>query len=351
MSMNSCNEKKITIGIPAFKRPEYTKEAIASCLAQTYSNFEIIVSDDSPTDEIEQMAQSFKSDKISYFRNQSSLGLIRNANVILGKATGEWMLILANDDALEPEYLETVNNIISSYPAAALIRSRYHFINDKGEIVRTDKPSKFLKSSFEYLSETFCPPKISSWMSISAVAFPTEHFKKVGGFKEFHRGHHADRVAWAELAAFGDCIWMQEPMARVRFHHGEISAIADPNYKLAVVSTLKMEKICEELLVSMGKQALTRKDKKHIELARHRLAAHVVRQMNRSFDEGIMGLIEQNKMTSPDDFSRIKNEIKLLELPFFSSCYFYQIIMQFPVVMRMFFLACFKEYKFKRWHL
>lgn len=344
-------EKKFTIGIPAYQRPGYTRQSLESCLGQNYAHYEILVSDDSPGDEIEELVREINSPKIRYFRNRPSLGLVGNSNSLLEKAEGEWMVMLANDDALEPDYLLTVNRLLGVYPEAALVRTRYSIVDEKNQLIRIDKTDPFILNPFEYLSRLFLTPESGPWMSLSAVAFPAARLREIGGFKEFHQGHHMDRMAWAELAGFGLALFIDEPLARIRFHRSEITTIPDPRFESALISTFKMKKQCEEILQRMESRIETEHDRECLQRARQRLHAYGLRQMARSLDEGMMGGIAQNLITSPGDIEKIMQIMQLLRLPKFSSCYVYSVILRLPAVWRGYLLSLFREYKYRRWHL
>lgn len=97
--MNSL--PKVSICIPAYNQPEHLKKAIESVLAQTFDDYEIIITDDSPNDSVRDLVTSFdRSDKIKYFKNAATLGSPENWNESLRKATGNYIKILHHDDWL-----------------------------------------------------------------------------------------------------------------------------------------------------------------------------------------------------------------------------------------------------------
>lgn len=92
---------KVSICIPAYNRAEYLKKTIDSVLSQTFDDYEIIITDDSPNDSVKDIVGSFnRGDKIKYFRNVATLGSPENWNESLRKATGKYIKILHHDDCL-----------------------------------------------------------------------------------------------------------------------------------------------------------------------------------------------------------------------------------------------------------
>ena len=89
----------ISICIPAYKHVEYLQRLLDSILTQTFKDFEIIITDDSPDDSVANLVQKYtgRAD-IRYFKNQQVLGTPENWNEAIRKARGKWIKIMHNDD-------------------------------------------------------------------------------------------------------------------------------------------------------------------------------------------------------------------------------------------------------------
>ena len=89
----------ISICIPAYKRTDYIKRLLDSVSIQTYKNFEVIVTDDSPDNSIEVLCNSYASIlPIQYFNNQSNLNTPENWNEATRKSSFEWIKLMHDDD-------------------------------------------------------------------------------------------------------------------------------------------------------------------------------------------------------------------------------------------------------------
>jgi len=89
----------VSICIPCYKNPDSFKRCLESVLQQTYSNFEIIITDDSPTNEIKDLVDlHFKDVRILYQKNVTQLGSPENWNAGIALAKGEYIKILHHDD-------------------------------------------------------------------------------------------------------------------------------------------------------------------------------------------------------------------------------------------------------------
>lgn len=344
------SEKFFTIAIPAYERPEYTREALESCLAQDDDNFEILVGDDSESDVIEDLVKSFNHPDIIYFRNRPARGLCGNLNILLQKTRTPWMLVLANDDRLEKGCLSAIHKVISEHQDAALVRMRYKIIGDKGQELRIDRANPFQMSSLEFLSQLFSSADDVPWMSITGVAYPTANLKKVGGYKEYHRGHHIDREAWAQLAVFGSCYFIQEVQAGIRSHREEITTLMDPNYEKAVQATQLMQESMEALLDQRQLEVKNSEERALLDVTRQRLQGYVDRQLARCFDQGIMARLEQKRLNSFWDMKVIRKKMERSKASLFSSFYLYSFLLLLPARLRLQIIPLVKEYKFRRWH-
>ena len=69
---------RFSIVIPAYNRGEYLRQALASCLAQTTSDFEVIVSDDCSAEDLQSVAASFGDARIKYSKSEIRLGAAKN---------------------------------------------------------------------------------------------------------------------------------------------------------------------------------------------------------------------------------------------------------------------------------
>jgi glycosyltransferase involved in cell wall biosynthesis len=95
--------KKISICTPAYKRPENLQRLLSSIAAQTFKDYEIIITDDSPDDSVRKMVDQFSELPISYFKNENSLGTPANWNRAISLAKGEWIKLMHDDDWFQNE--------------------------------------------------------------------------------------------------------------------------------------------------------------------------------------------------------------------------------------------------------
>lgn len=89
----------ISICIPCYNNVDSLRKLLDSVQAQTYRDFEVIITDDSPNESVKELVDRYmdKMD-LKYFKNPVSLGSPENWNKAIGLATGEWIKIMHHDD-------------------------------------------------------------------------------------------------------------------------------------------------------------------------------------------------------------------------------------------------------------
>lgn len=89
----------ISICIPAYKNVEFLERLLDSIAMQTFRNYEVIITDDSPSAEVEQLSKSYASAfPLHYYKNTPAHGMPANWNTAIEKAHGEWIKIIHDDD-------------------------------------------------------------------------------------------------------------------------------------------------------------------------------------------------------------------------------------------------------------
>lgn len=96
----------ISIIMPSWNTGNLIAESIQSVIAQTYTNWELLIVDDCSTDHTDEVVASFHDNRIRYFKNEQNCGAALTRNKALREANGEWIAFLDSDDLWEPTKLE-----------------------------------------------------------------------------------------------------------------------------------------------------------------------------------------------------------------------------------------------------
>lgn len=115
---------KYSVVIPLYNKQRYIKSTLQSVLAQTYTDYEVIVVDDGSTDASLQEAEQMQSDKIRVL-HQENQGVAVARNTGIENAAGEYIAFLDADDKWNPSYLEEIDKIVRKYPQSDIFVSAY----------------------------------------------------------------------------------------------------------------------------------------------------------------------------------------------------------------------------------
>lgn len=98
----------ISICIPTYNGEAYIRECLDSCLRQTFSDFEIIVSDDGSGDRTLDIVRAYADldSRLKVIRNEKNLGLVANWNCCLEAAKGRWIKFVFQDDYIREDCLD-----------------------------------------------------------------------------------------------------------------------------------------------------------------------------------------------------------------------------------------------------
>jgi glycosyltransferase involved in cell wall biosynthesis len=104
---------KFSVLLPTRNGGKYLKSCIESVLSQDYKDMELIVFDNANTDNTAEVVNSYSSDKrLKYFRTDSVVSVTDNWNNALKKSSGDYVLMMGDDDFLLPGYFDTLDQTI-----------------------------------------------------------------------------------------------------------------------------------------------------------------------------------------------------------------------------------------------
>lgn len=132
------NKITVSIGMPVFNDKLYLNQSLGSLLQQTYSNFELIISDDGSTDGSEDICREYaqKDNRIVYIRQNKTLGISKNMEFLLKKARGEYFMWAADDDLWNKEFIERLLHGLRASPDAIVAFCPYIFIDTNNNILQ-----------------------------------------------------------------------------------------------------------------------------------------------------------------------------------------------------------------------
>jgi glycosyltransferase involved in cell wall biosynthesis len=114
--MSSGNQPWASFCMATYRRPERLRATLTSILGQSFSDFEVIVTDNDPERSGEAVVRALADPRISYHANDRNLGMVGNFNRALSFATGTYVVMITDDDPVFVDMLATMNRTAAAHP-------------------------------------------------------------------------------------------------------------------------------------------------------------------------------------------------------------------------------------------
>jgi glycosyltransferase involved in cell wall biosynthesis len=131
----ACSNPKVSVGLPVFNGEKYLRKCIDSILAQTFLDFELIISDNASTDSTEAICKEYASmdSRIRYYRNGTNIGGNRNHNYTFELSKGKYFQIVHADDVYDPDSIAKCVEVLDRDPTVVLCYSSTVRIDENGQ--------------------------------------------------------------------------------------------------------------------------------------------------------------------------------------------------------------------------
>ena len=128
----------VSVGIPAYNRPDGLERAVRSVLDQTLGDLEVVVSDDaSPEDEVARVGERLAAadTRVRFVRQPRNLGHDRNYQHVLDAAEGRYFMWLSDDDRLDSAYVARCLAVLESDPGVAIAWGTARYYRDGVHVI------------------------------------------------------------------------------------------------------------------------------------------------------------------------------------------------------------------------
>lgn len=223
-------QPKVSIGLPVYNGERYVGQAIESILSQTYTDLELVITDNASTDRTSAICKDFaaRDSRVIYHRLPKNIGAILNFAHVYGLCKGEYFKWAAADDVILPAFLEKCVGVLDNTPAAVLAYSQAKFIDKNGDVIK----------DYHVKLPTDVPSAAKRFAAIASADHKVTHnFEIFGLFRKAisdlipQQGGYAasDRVFLARLVLYGEFIEVPEMLFLSR-DHDEQSIHTLPQY-------------------------------------------------------------------------------------------------------------------------
>jgi glycosyltransferase involved in cell wall biosynthesis len=210
-----------SVCIPAYNAGKFLSKTIDSVLAQTYTDFEIVILDNASTDNTKAVLALYVDSRIQLVTNSQNVPAHENWTRTIGLARGEWVKLLCADDLLKPSALQQIHDDLLEHSEVMVHAGVRDVINESGNLVKAGKNqyndgslislddlvSGILSSGTNPLGESMC------------LTWKRSLIEQVGPFSE-HWKYFIDLDYWLRLAKKSKIYYTSEVLGSFRVSRG-----------------------------------------------------------------------------------------------------------------------------------
>ncbi len=216
---------KYSVILPVHNGGHYLKDCVKSILAQTYTNFNLVILENASSDDTLSWLTSLKDDRILIIPSTSLLTIEENWQRITSVPKNEFITLIGHDDILYADFLQQIDSLVNKYPDARLYHTHFNLIDAGGEIIR---PSKKMQAYFTFneLLESFLTQQIDS-MGTGYVMRAKDYDAMDGIPVKYPSLLFADFDLWLRLAEKGGMAVASETCFAFRIHQSTTGTSQD----------------------------------------------------------------------------------------------------------------------------
>ena len=185
----------VTIAIPTRNRAPLLRDCVASALAQTYPDIEVLVSNNASTDNTSEVLSSFGDPRVRELRNKENIGLTPNWNQCVNEARGEYLVIASDDNLLAPTFLEKCVLLVNEEPGLSAVVGTYDILIEAENRTIAAVISKRLKTGI-WDGTAILVEHLRGHLSCGTLsaAIRTDILRRLGGFPREYPGSGEELV-------------------------------------------------------------------------------------------------------------------------------------------------------------
>lgn len=221
----------ISITVPAYKA-QYLAECIESILAQTYSNFELVIVNDASPQNLDEIVGKYHDDRIRYFKNEKNCGalhVVDNWNKCLAYAKGDYVICMGDDDKLKPCCLEEYAKLINKYPNFNVYHALTEMIDENSNFMYMQEARPEREGVYSMMYGRLKNGRvqyIGDWL------FKTDWLRSNGGYVDVPMAWGSDDLTAYAAAQDNGVANSQIPMFQYRINSQTISKRGNASVKL-----------------------------------------------------------------------------------------------------------------------
>ena len=252
--MNSFhNPDLVSIGLPTYNRVGLLRRAIDALLAQTYKNFELIISDNYSSDDTQKLCERYAAGdkRIRYIRQKENIGMIANSRFVLQEARGEYFMWACDDDWWGPRFIEVLKNGLDQRPDYGIAMSSFERVYADGgkadQLIFSGPDDLTYLTQEENFFKIVLPGRPFHQILLGLVR--TDLLRKIIIENPYPQCQRHDRIVVGEFALFTRIYTVPEILWRKTIHkvssivrnkdtHGKRRSFTSKNYFIGLAGRL-----------------------------------------------------------------------------------------------------------------
>lgn len=221
----------ISICIPAYKHVDYLERLLDSVSTQTFTDFEIVITDDSPDNSVEFLLQKFSSIlNLYYYKNPQPLGTPENWNEAIRKANGTWIKLMHNDDWFATnDALQIFYENIRQHPEAVFLFSAFQNVEvslGKKEVVKLSWLDQmyFKNSPYHLLKKVYVGNPSCTIIKKDVNIFYDKRYKFIVDFDYYIRVIQQTKMP----------VYIDEVLLNIGFHNEQVTTYTKYNPEVQI---------------------------------------------------------------------------------------------------------------------
>jgi glycosyltransferase involved in cell wall biosynthesis len=219
----------VSVCVPVYNAQAFVASTLDSVLAQTLSDWELIVVDDASTDGSWPIVQRYGADpRVRVKRHPVNRGAATTWNEVLGMAAGRYVKLLCSDDLIVPYCLAHQVAALEAHPSAVLVAARRDIIDDRGKRLMRGRGLGRVRGLVPGLEARRALVRAGRNLfgEPSVVMFRRDDLMAVDGFD--HRWRYTiDMATYSNVLERGDLVAIEETLASFRVSSTQWSAVLE----------------------------------------------------------------------------------------------------------------------------
>ena len=232
-----------------YKRPDILIDTVKSVLLQSFTDFEVIISDNDPEQSGKKITEVIKDSRVKYFPNEENLGMKKSFNKSLERSVGEYIVMIADDDPVYPNMLETLINLKEKYPGYGLYTGACNWfctnvaiaklfnikVGTNSFLAEQDVDTVSVYDANEFLVNFFNFKILPNYLWSTAMVKRSILIEK-GGVPDYNTAFLGDYAYLSIMASHSGCVVINRALGHQTIHNENFGRAQNDQIKTACVN-------------------------------------------------------------------------------------------------------------------